>query len=74
MKRVRLIHAGREQWGVVSPDERAIALADGSTVGWDAATLLPPVTPGATVFALGLNYADHSVGWASSRRRSRWCS
>lgn len=61
MKRVRLIHAAREQWGVVSSDEQAIALADGSTVGWDAATLLPPVTPGATVFALGLNYADHSV-------------
>lgn len=61
MKHVRLIHAGREQWGVVSADEQAITLADGTHVGWGDITLLPPVTPGVTIFALGLNYADHSV-------------
>ncbi|WEK01867.1 MAG: fumarylacetoacetate hydrolase family protein [Candidatus Sphingomonas phytovorans] len=61
MKHIRLIHAGHEQWGVVTSDEAAITLANGTHVRWDEITLLPPATPGATIFALGLNYADHSA-------------
>lgn len=61
MKHVRLVHAGREQWGVVADDGATVRLASGKAVAWDEATLLPPVTPGARIFALGLNYADHSA-------------
>ncbi|CUS44783.1 MAG: fumarylacetoacetate hydrolase family protein [Pseudomonadota bacterium] len=61
MKHIRLIHAGHEQWGVVTSDESAITLADGKHVRWNEITLLPPATSGATIFALGLNYADHSA-------------
>lgn len=61
MKRVRLVHGGREQWGEVMPDGKAVRLACRATVDWEALSLLPPVTPGATIFALGLNYADHSA-------------
>lgn len=61
MKHVRLVHAGREQWGVLSDDEGTVRLASGQTVPFAEAILLPPVTPGARIFALGLNYADHSA-------------
>lgn len=61
MRRARLVHDGREQWGVVTPDGAAVQLSSGVVVAWPDVTLLPPVTPGATFFALGLNYADHST-------------
>ncbi|WP_286749378.1 fumarylacetoacetate hydrolase family protein, partial [Sphingopyxis sp. SCN 67-31] len=61
MKHVRLVHAGREQWGVLSADGASVHLASGHDVAFDEAVLLPPVTPGARIFALGLNYADHSA-------------
>jgi 5-oxopent-3-ene-1,2,5-tricarboxylate decarboxylase/2-hydroxyhepta-2,4-diene-1,7-dioate isomerase len=65
MKHVRLVHAGREQWGVMggamSGDDSLIRLASGVELPFDSAVLLPPVTPGARIFALGLNYADHSA-------------
>lgn len=61
MKHVRLVHAGREQWGVLNADGASVHLASGHDVAFDEAVLLPPVTPGARIFALGLNYADHSA-------------
>lgn len=61
MKHVRLVHAGREQWGILDGDGVSVRLASGQLVPFDDATLLPPATPGARIFALGLNYADHSA-------------
>ena len=61
MKRARLQHGGRLQWGNLSDDDTRIHLADGTSVATADALFVPAVTPGATVFALALNYADHSA-------------
>lgn len=61
MRRARIAHDGRAVWGVMADDDEAIILPDGARVSTAAAVWLPPVTPGATMFALGLNYADHSA-------------
>jgi 5-oxopent-3-ene-1,2,5-tricarboxylate decarboxylase / 2-hydroxyhepta-2,4-diene-1,7-dioate isomerase len=60
MKRARIFHRGRDVWGVLSADETVIRLPCGVTVDADSALWLPPVVPGAAVYALGLNYADHN--------------
>ena len=60
MKRARIVHAGREQWAEVAPDGKTLSMRNGKTVAAADAVWLPPVTPGATIFALGLNYADHN--------------
>lgn len=60
MKRARIVHAGREQWAVVDEASSSLELAHGEVVSSEAVTWLPPVTPGATLFCLGLNYADHN--------------
>ncbi|MDB5583007.1 MAG: 2-hydroxyhepta-2,4-diene,7-dioate isomerase [Bradyrhizobium sp.] len=58
MRRARIAWQGRAEWAEVLEDDRLRVgrrvLAPGEF------TWLPPVTPGATIFALGLNYADHS--------------
>ncbi|WP_091743250.1 fumarylacetoacetate hydrolase family protein [Phenylobacterium immobile] len=59
MKRARIALNGRAVWGVVDND--AVVLPGGRAVALANAHFLPPVTPGASIFALGLNYADHSV-------------
>jgi 5-oxopent-3-ene-1,2,5-tricarboxylate decarboxylase/2-hydroxyhepta-2,4-diene-1,7-dioate isomerase len=58
MKRARIALKGAIQWAEVMerdtlrlPGKQIVAAAE---VQW-----LPPVTPGASIFALGLNYADH---------------
>lgn len=61
MRRARICHAGRPQWALVSGDGTALMLGDGELVSADTAIWLPPVTPGATIFALGLNFADHNA-------------
>lgn len=61
MRRARIAHAGRAQWAAVSTDGTALTLADGALVPVSLAEWLPPVTPGATIFALGLNFADHNA-------------
>jgi len=61
MKRAHINHQGRSVWAEVAADERSLRLADGTTVAAENAIWLPPVLPGATVFALGLNYADRSA-------------
>jgi 5-oxopent-3-ene-1,2,5-tricarboxylate decarboxylase/2-hydroxyhepta-2,4-diene-1,7-dioate isomerase len=60
MKRARIFHRGRDVWGVLSADETVIRLPCGVTVDAGSALWLPPVVPGAAVYALGLNYADHN--------------
>lgn len=60
MKRARIVHAGRAQWAQLSADDRILTVRSGETVEAAQAVWLPPVTPGATIFALGLNYADHT--------------
>jgi 5-oxopent-3-ene-1,2,5-tricarboxylate decarboxylase/2-hydroxyhepta-2,4-diene-1,7-dioate isomerase len=60
MKRARIFHRGRDVWGELSADETVIRLPCGVTVDAGSALWLPPVVPGAAVYALGLNYADHN--------------
>ena len=61
MKRACIAHQGRAVWAEVVDDGATLLLADGATLSATDAKWLPPVTPGATIFALGLNYADHSA-------------
>ena len=60
IRRARIAHDGRTVWGEVN-EAGDVVLADGTTVLHDDACWLPPVTDGATIFALGLNYSDHSA-------------
>lgn len=61
MKRARIVFAGREQWAEVIGDDAQLRLTDGTVIEAADALWLPPARPGATIFALGLNYADHSA-------------
>lgn len=69
MKRAHIFHEGRAIWASLTADGLAIEIPGGGRVSTDAAAWLPPVTPGATIFALGLNYADHNreLGFAAVR-------
>jgi 5-oxopent-3-ene-1,2,5-tricarboxylate decarboxylase/2-hydroxyhepta-2,4-diene-1,7-dioate isomerase len=58
MKRARIAYKGAIQWAEVT-ERGLLRLPDNQIVAATGAQWLPPVTPGATVFALGLNYADH---------------
>jgi len=58
MKRARILHQGNEAWAELVDDQ--LRLPDGTGVAIADAQWLAPVTPGATIFALGLNYADHN--------------
>ncbi|MBB4858643.1 5-oxopent-3-ene-1,2,5-tricarboxylate decarboxylase/2-hydroxyhepta-2,4-diene-1,7-dioate isomerase [Novosphingobium chloroacetimidivorans] len=70
-RRARIAHAGRAVWATVSEDGTALALAGGGSVAADEAQWLPPVTPGASIYALGLNYADHNreLGFAAKQAK-----
>lgn len=59
MKRARVAYGGavHEAYPDDVPDR--LRLADGRRVAEDAVVWLPPIVPG-TIFALGLNYADHA--------------
>lgn len=59
MKRARIFHEGRAQWGAVSDDGTTLHLG-GQAIPAESAQWLPPVTPGAAIYALGLNFADHN--------------
>jgi len=61
MRRGRIFHDGRAVWAEISDCETVLRCADGTVVEVDDARWLPPVTSGATIFALGLNYADHNA-------------
>ncbi len=60
MKRARIYHRGRDVWAVVSDDAATLTLPGGQQIAAAHAQWLPPVTPGAAVYALGLNFADHN--------------
>jgi 5-oxopent-3-ene-1,2,5-tricarboxylate decarboxylase/2-hydroxyhepta-2,4-diene-1,7-dioate isomerase len=57
MKQARVTYAGAVH--NATEENGRLRLADGRVVGEDAAVWLPPVQP-RTIFALGLNYADHA--------------
>jgi 5-oxopent-3-ene-1,2,5-tricarboxylate decarboxylase/2-hydroxyhepta-2,4-diene-1,7-dioate isomerase len=57
MKYARVAYAGAIHHAVEQAG--CLRLADGRVVDQDAVVWLPPVQPG-TIFALGLNYADHA--------------
>lgn len=60
MRRARIAHRGRELWVGVSADGETLTLPGGVQLPASEAHWLAPVTPGASIFALGLNYADHN--------------
>lgn len=70
MRRARIHFAGREQWGAVEGegDAQCVRLADGQCIASKDVHWLTPVTPGATIFALGLNYGEHraELGFAKA--------
>jgi 5-oxopent-3-ene-1,2,5-tricarboxylate decarboxylase / 2-hydroxyhepta-2,4-diene-1,7-dioate isomerase len=57
MKRARVAYAGAIHH--VTEQHGRVQFADGRVVSEDAVVWLPPIQPG-TIFALGLNYADHA--------------
>jgi 5-oxopent-3-ene-1,2,5-tricarboxylate decarboxylase/2-hydroxyhepta-2,4-diene-1,7-dioate isomerase len=59
MKRARIAHKGSTVWADLVDNDSALRLGDGETLSIAEARWLAPVTPGASIFALGLNYADH---------------
>ncbi len=67
MKRARIAHQGRELWAGVSADGQTLMLPGGGVLAAADAHWLAPIMPGAAVYALGLNYADHSreLGFAA---------
>jgi 5-oxopent-3-ene-1,2,5-tricarboxylate decarboxylase/2-hydroxyhepta-2,4-diene-1,7-dioate isomerase len=61
MKRARIFHAGRALWAEALPEHGHVRLPTGETVAMADVQWLPPVLPGASTYALGLNYADHNI-------------
>ena len=64
MKRARVRHAGVVSTG--TEHAQGVQLEDGRVLAESEVQWLPPVEPG-TVFAVGLNYADHARELASAR-------
>lgn len=60
MKHALIFHRGRACWATLSSDGAALLLPSGEAVPIERAAWLPPATPGAAIYALGLNYADHN--------------
>jgi 5-oxopent-3-ene-1,2,5-tricarboxylate decarboxylase / 2-hydroxyhepta-2,4-diene-1,7-dioate isomerase len=58
MKRARVAYAG--QIYEATPDDDGLKLSDGRVVSESEVVWLPPVARVGTIFALGLNYADHA--------------
>jgi 5-oxopent-3-ene-1,2,5-tricarboxylate decarboxylase/2-hydroxyhepta-2,4-diene-1,7-dioate isomerase len=61
MKHARVAYAGAIHRATPHPNQQngCLRLADGRLVEAQAVVWLPPIQPG-TIFALGLNYADHA--------------
>ena len=59
MKRARIAHKGSAVWAELVDQDKALRLGNGEIIPAAEAHWLAPVTPGASIFALGLNYADH---------------
>lgn len=60
MRHARIAWSGGIHRATVSDDGQTLTLADGRRVAETDVVWLPPVIPG-TIFALGLNYADHAA-------------
>ena len=60
MKRAKIFHNGSALWGASIDNDMALKLGSGEIVSAADAHWLAPITPGATIFALGLNYGDHA--------------
>ncbi len=60
MKRALLKYDGQAIWSRVSEDGTGFITSAGDSLPLADAVWLPPVDVGVTVFALGLNYADHN--------------
>jgi len=58
MKHARVAHAGAVH--EATAHDRGLQLLDGRVLAEDAVVWLPPVEPGGTIIALGINYADHA--------------
>ena len=52
MKRARIYHKGAAVWAEVINGDQTLRLATGETLPVAGAHWLPPVTPGAAIFAL----------------------
>jgi 5-oxopent-3-ene-1,2,5-tricarboxylate decarboxylase/2-hydroxyhepta-2,4-diene-1,7-dioate isomerase len=59
VKRSRVAYRGAVREAVVEEYEQTLLFADGQRADMENVVWLPPVEPG-TIFALGLNYADHA--------------
>jgi 5-oxopent-3-ene-1,2,5-tricarboxylate decarboxylase / 2-hydroxyhepta-2,4-diene-1,7-dioate isomerase len=70
-RRARIAHQGQAVWANVSEDGATLRLGTGATVPADTSHWLPPVTPGASIYTLGLNYADHrrELGFAATQAK-----
>lgn len=60
MRRARIAWSGAIHDATVSADGQVLTLADGRLAPASDVVWLPPVRPG-SIFALGLNYADHAA-------------
>ncbi|MBE7218830.1 MAG: fumarylacetoacetate hydrolase family protein [Caulobacteraceae bacterium] len=61
MRRARIFHEGRDQWVEAADDGESLRLGDGRVLPAAQAHWAPPARPGCGVYALGLNYRDHSA-------------
>jgi 5-oxopent-3-ene-1,2,5-tricarboxylate decarboxylase/2-hydroxyhepta-2,4-diene-1,7-dioate isomerase len=59
MKRARIVHKGAILWAELIDDDAGLRFPSGEIIAASDAHWLAPVTSGATIFALGLNYLDH---------------
>jgi 5-oxopent-3-ene-1,2,5-tricarboxylate decarboxylase/2-hydroxyhepta-2,4-diene-1,7-dioate isomerase len=60
VKHARIAYGGAIHLALVEAEDEVLRLGDGQLVDFDEVVWLPPVEP-RTVFALGLNYADHAA-------------
>jgi 5-oxopent-3-ene-1,2,5-tricarboxylate decarboxylase / 2-hydroxyhepta-2,4-diene-1,7-dioate isomerase len=60
MKRARIAFRGSIVWADVVANGETLRLPSGESIAAAQAQWLAPVTPGASIFALGLNYADRA--------------
>jgi 5-oxopent-3-ene-1,2,5-tricarboxylate decarboxylase/2-hydroxyhepta-2,4-diene-1,7-dioate isomerase len=68
VKRALVAHGGRTMWVAALDDKTRLLTGDGKEINAAEVVWLPPVTPGASVFALGLNYADHNAELGFSKK------
>ncbi len=70
MKQARIEWQGQVRDVLVNERDQ-VRLDDGTVLKEGEFRWLPPAD--GTLFALGLNYADHAASWNLNRQPSRWC-